>query len=147
MNVFQLNFDTRLQAWYQLRTKIDNLDTLSKCIEIDSWWQKAPLVNHYLHTQELTQWPNPWELLVDNTYCTVARALGMCYTLLLTGITDIVMVEATDSGCEDLVLVIADGIVLNYWPNTVEANKLQDFTIKRTIITGDTLQTYIEGKA
>lgn len=144
MNVFQLNFDTRLQSWYQLRTTLENLDKKSKCIEIDAWWQKAPMVNHYLHTMDLSQWPNPWDLLVDNTYCNVARALGICYTLVLAGITDISMVEATDSGCEDLVLVIADGLVLNYWPNTVESNKLTDFTIKRIIVTGESLRNLIE---
>lgn len=147
MNVFQLNFDTRLQAWYQLRTKIEKLDARSKCIEIDSWWQKAPLVNHHLHSMDLSNWPNPWDLLVDNTYCTVARALGICYTLVLADITNISMVEATDPSCEDLVLVIADGLVLNYWPNTVETNVLSEFDIKRVIVTGDTLLSYIERKA
>lgn len=147
MNVFQLNFDTRLQAWYQLRTKIEKLDARSKCIEIDAWWQKAPLVNHHLHSMDLSNWPNPWDLLVDNTYCTVARALGICYTLVLADITNISMVEATDTSCEDLVLVIADGLVLNYWPNTVETNVLSEFDIKRVIVTGDTLLSYIERKA
>ena len=147
MNVFQLNFDARLQAWYELRTKIEKLDTLSKCLETDAWWQKAPLVNHYLHTQDLSQWPGPWDLLVDNTYCTVARALGMCYTLILAGVTNVEMIEATDSGCEDLVIVVADGNILNYWPNSVKTTKLKDFTVKRSIITGSTLQTYIERKA
>ena len=135
MNVFQLNYDSRLRSWYELRTAVESLDTKNKCIEIDKWWQKAPLVNHYLHILDIETWPGPWDLLVENTYCTVARALGMCYTLSLVGITDIKMVEATDRMSEDLVLVLVDNAkyVLNYWPDTVISNNSIDFTVKRNI--------------
>ena len=72
-----------------MRTKIENLDIQTVCIQTDQWWQQAPLVNHYLHPIDLPKWPNPWELLVENTYCTLARGLGMCYTLLLLDIDNI----------------------------------------------------------
>jgi len=135
MNVFQLNYDARLRSWYDLRAEIEGTLIQNKCVEIDNWWQKAPLVNHHLHTQDLQSWPGPWDLLVENIYCTVARALGMCYTLSLVGIDDIELVEATDSMGEDLVLVLVDNAkyVLNYWPDTVLSNTLTEFTIKRTI--------------
>jgi hypothetical protein len=73
--------------------------------------------------------------LVENTYCTVARALGMCYTLLLVDETDIEMVEATDNNSEDVVLVLVDNAkyILNYHPGTVLSNTLNDFTIKRHV--------------
>ena len=135
MNVFQLNYDTRLKAWYELRSQVADLDIKNKCIVVDNWWQKAPLVNHHLHILDSLHWPGPWDLLVENTYCTVARALGMCYTLLLIGIEDIILVEATDRQGEDMVLVLVDSAkyVLNYWPDTVLNNKSTDFTIKRHI--------------
>jgi hypothetical protein len=135
MNVFQLNYDARLRSWYDLRADIEGTLIQNKVVEIDNWWQKAPLVNHYLHTQDSINWPGPWDLLVENTYCTVARALGMCYTLLLVDVDDVEMVEATDRMGEDLVLVLVDNAkyVLNYWPETVLSNNLNDFTIKRQI--------------
>ena len=137
MNVFQLHYDTRLKSWYDLRADIKDLDTKTKCVEVDKWWQKAPLVNHHLHLQDSMTWPGPWELLSENTYCTVARALGMCYTLLLIGIDDIQLVEATDIQGEDTVLVLVDSAkyVLNYWPDTVLNNCSTDFTIKRKLDT------------
>ena len=100
-------------------------------MEIDKWWQHAPLVNHYLHPTDLPTWPGPWELLVENTYCTLARGLGMCYTLLLMNITDIEFVLATDSQGNDTSLVLVDNAkyLLNYWPGTVISNNLQDFKI------------------
>lgn len=135
MNVFQLNYETRLRSWYDLRNRIEQSDTQNKCIEIDNWWQNAPLVNHHLHILDSETWPDPWELLVENTYCAVARALGMCYTLLLVGITDIELVEATDKNGEDVVLVLVDRAkyVLNYWPDTVVNNYSKDFKIKRVV--------------
>lgn len=135
INVFQQNYDTRLRYWYDLRIKIENLDLLTKCVEIDRFWQNTPLVNHYLHTLDTETWPDPWQLLVENTYCTVARGLGICYTLLLLNETNIEMVEATDKMGEEVVLVLVDDAkyILNYWPNTVLSNSLTDFSIKRKI--------------
>jgi hypothetical protein len=134
-NIFQHNYESRLQSWHDLRTKAEKLNTLDKCILIDNFWQQAPLVNHHLHILDSHIWPDPWELLVENTYCSVAKALGMCYTMLLLNITDIKMVEATDMQGEDLVLVLVDDAkyILNYWPDTVLSNKLSNFTVKRNI--------------
>jgi len=135
MNVFQLNYETRLNSWYNLRSTLEHSDTKTKCVEIDKWWQNAPLVNHHLHILDSESWPGPWDLLVENTYCTVARALGMCYTLHLMNINDIDLVEATDNQGEDMVLVLVDRAkyVLNYWPDTVVNNNSNNFSIKRHI--------------
>lgn len=134
MNTFQSSYDNRLQSWYNLRNQIKNFDLAQQCVEIDKWWQRAPLVNHYLHPIDLPTWPGPWELLVENTYCTLARGLGMCYTLLLMNITDIEFVLATDSQGNDTSLVIVlDTYILNYWPNTVQTNKTTDFTLSTRI--------------
>ena len=131
MNTFQSSYDNRLQSWYNLRNKIKDLDLSQQCVEIDKWWQNAPLVNHYLHPIDLPTWPGPWELLVENTYCMLARALGMCYTLLLMDITDIELVLATDVQGNDVSLVLVDNAkyILNYWPNTVISNNLKEFKV------------------
>jgi hypothetical protein len=135
INVFQLNYDARLRSWHELRTKITELDTKEKCVLVDEFWQQAPIVNHHLHILDSSSWPDPWELLSENTYCAVAKALGMCYTLSLVGVNDIKLVEATDRTGDDLVLVLVDNAkyVLNYWPNTVVNNCSKDFTIKRHV--------------
>ena len=66
-------------------------------------------------------------------YCPYARALGIIYTLILLGITDIDLVDAIDYNSVSVVLVLVDRAkyVLNYWPNTVVNNKLGDFTITK----------------
>jgi hypothetical protein len=53
----------------------------------------------------------------------------------MSGIDDVKIVEATDSFGNDVVLVLVDNAkyVLNYWPDTVVNNCLQDFTVKKHI--------------
>ena len=133
MNVFILDYQSRLRAWHELRENLKNSTTEQICIEVDHFWQQCPQVPHYLHPIDINDWPNPWELLADNNYCPYARALGMIYTLLLLGIKDIDLVDAKDDNREDVVLVLVDNAkyVLNYWPDTVVNNCLQDFTITK----------------
>lgn len=130
-NVFQLNYDARLKSWYDLRKSLENKDIATKCLCIDNWWQKAPLVNHYLHPNELNTWPGPWDLLNDNTYCYIARGLGMVYTFLFLGIKDIDFCLARDDNDEDCAIVLVDSAkyVLNYYPNTVLNNKSTEFKV------------------
>jgi hypothetical protein len=131
MNIFQLTYDARLKSWYNLRHRIENTDTQTKCVEVDAWWQKAPMVNHYLHQQDTKNWPGPWDLLVDNTYCTLARGLGMYYTLALVGVQAIDFVLGKDDNDAEVSLVTVDNAkyILNYYPNTVLSNTLAEFKI------------------
>jgi hypothetical protein len=131
MNVFQLNYETRLQNWYDLRQSLKDADIQTRCIEVDKWWQSAPLVNHYLHPHEVSVWPGPWDLLNDNEYCYFARGLGMVYTLLLLGVTCIDFCVAIDDNSEEVVIVLVDNAkyVLNYWPESVLNITQQQFKI------------------
>jgi hypothetical protein len=133
MNAFQLEFYTRLRAWNNLRTDLIHLPLHEKCTEVDKFWQQCPATAHYLHPVDIDSWPDPWQLLDDNMYCPYARALGMIYTLVMLGISDIDLVDATDHNSIDVVLVLVDRAkyVLNYWPHTVVNNKLGDFTITK----------------
>ena len=135
VNIFQCSYDLRLQKWYELRTKLEAQDLKTICIEVDEWWQKAPLVNHYLHPDFINSWPDPWELIYENNYCNFARGLGMVYTLYLLGIQGVELVEAKDYNNEDVVLVLVEDAkyILNYWPNTVLNNSLHEFNITRKI--------------
>jgi hypothetical protein len=132
INVFQLNFEARLVSWYDLRKSLEDADIKTKCLEIDKWWQSAPQINHYLHPHEIDDWPSPWELINDNSYCAVARGLGMVYTLLVLGVEDVDFCIATDDNSEDCVLVLVDHAkyVLNYYPDSVLNINLQEFNIK-----------------
>ena len=130
-NVFQLNYEARLKSWYDLRKSLDDKDIKTSCLAIDNWWQKTPLVNHYLHPHDIDNWPGPWELLVENNYCQISRGLGMVYTLQLVGIKDIDFCLAIDDNSEQCALVMVDNAkyILNYYPDTVISNSLNDFKV------------------
>ena len=141
MNIFQIEYEARLQSWHDLKEDIKTSDLKTKVLKVDNWWQSAPTVNHYLHIKDTSNWPDPWELLVENLYCNVAKALGMCYTLYMTGEKNFKMVTATDEMGNDVVLVAVNNqYILNYWPNTVETNDIKNFTIKDTIATQNQLE-------
>jgi hypothetical protein len=135
MNIFQLGYETRLREWYDLRKKLENLDTKTKCIEIDRWWQYAPLVNHYLHPKDTANWPGPWELLVENSYCTIARGLGMCYTVMMLDVDNIEFKLGTNEMGENVALVLIDNAkyTMNYWPDSVLSTNLKEFKLTETI--------------
>lgn len=134
-NVFILDYETRLRAWATLREKIPQLPIDQRCVEIDNFWQRVPLMTHYLHTDYINDWPDPWQLISDNLYCYYGRALGMIYTLILSDTKNIELVEAIDDNNNEVVLVLVDNAkyVLNYWPGTVVNNLITDFKITRTL--------------
>ena len=134
-NIFILDYETRLRSWVDLRNKLLNQPTLDQIIEIDRFWQRVPTQTHYLHADFIKDWPDPWQLLFDNTFCNYSRALGMIYTLLLLGTKNIELVEAKDDNSNEVVLVLVDNAkyVLNYWPDTVVNNHINDFVITRTL--------------
>jgi len=134
INIFLQDYYTRLRAWHTLKESLQNADTETICVEVDKFWQRAPISSHYLHPADVVDWPSPWELISDNTYCYYARALGMIYTLMLLGINNIDFIEATDYNSENVVLVLVEKkYVLNHWHNSVLTNKLSDFAITKRI--------------
>jgi hypothetical protein len=135
INIFLLDFYTRLRYWHDLKEKLKEADTETLCVEIDKFWQQCPMRNHYLHPDEIENWPNPWELIKDNDYCQYARALGIIYTLLHLGNTNLDFVEAIDDNGDNVVLVLVDNAkyVLNWYPNSVLNTNLSEFKINRYI--------------
>ena len=133
MNPFQLSFPERLREWRDLRELLKNQNLEQQCIAVDSWWQRAPLVNHYLHPHDTANWPDPWTLLSDNEYCTLARGVGICYTLTMIGINNYRMLVASDEYGDDYIIIHCDEYTMNYHPNSVVNTPLDKFTIKQTI--------------
>lgn len=135
LNIFFLDYYARLREWHSLKQLLsDQPDIETTCVEVDKFWQKCPLLNHYLHVDDIQDWPSPWQLLSDNNYCTYARGLGMVYTLLQLGIKDIDFVEVLDDNDECFVLVVVNNnYILNYWPDSVLNTQLSAFRVTRKL--------------
>jgi len=138
MNVFLSDYYIRLRNWHELRTSLKDSDIQTICVEVDKFWQKCPMSNHYLHPADIEDWPDPWNLLNDNNYCEYARALGMLYTLMLLGVQDIDFVDAIDDNANEVVLVMVDNAkyVMNWCPESVLNTDLTEFKITRRIDIG-----------
>lgn len=74
----------RLDHWKTFRSKISSLDLDQAIRECNEFWQRAPFTPFYLDHREVDSWPDPWQLIYENYYCDLARALGIVYTLHLS---------------------------------------------------------------
>ena len=118
-------FDQRLGAWYSLRQSVLHLPVPEALIQINAWWYLSPWRPYYLHWDDQANWPDPWQLLNDNTYCDVAKGLGILYTITMLERQDIstATLVQTDSG-HNLVLVDNEKYILNWDRDTVLNNNL-----------------------
>ena len=124
-------FDARLASWNSLREQCRDLSADIALEHINSWWFYAPWRPYYLHWDDQTAWPDPWQLLSDNVYCEVARGLGILYTITLLDRADMAPARLvlTDTG-HNLVLVAKEKYILN-WNAASIVNTIQAGTIRQ----------------
>ena len=80
--MFDLSGNERIIEWKKIR---DNLETSQTPFEdVLDLWKKAPFVNSYLDKIDSRDWPDPWHLVIDGKYDSIALCLGIAYTLQLT---------------------------------------------------------------
>lgn len=79
---------------------------------INDWWFSLPWCPYRLHWDDWREWPDPWQLLEENHFCDLARALGMLYTIHLSRIASTVVIAQTSD--QHLVLVDDGKYVLNW---------------------------------
>lgn len=102
----------RLQEWREFRLNLNNLSLEQAIQETSHLWSYAPFVKRYLSYDLPENWPNPWELLHDNYYCDLAKALGMFYTLYLSShynvsITDLALEVYQDHEEKELRYIVS----------------------------------------
>lgn len=130
--MWSVTFDNRLDAWIKLRQCCQTLDLEPALAAINAWWFDTPWQPYYLHWDDLADWPDPWQLLSDNVYCELARALGILYTISLLDRADMADAELvlTEDGT-NLVLVAKEKYILNWNRDSIVNNKPKVNTIKR----------------
>jgi len=110
--------DNRILSWRAWRDELEekSLDEVAEIVAAD--WAKVPTVMHYLAPDQISDWPNPWQLITDSLYCNLSIALGMYYSLALLDhprITDLrLQVYKIPEGWLNLSLINQGKYVLNY---------------------------------
>ena len=126
-------YQARLESWLDLRARCAHFPLDETIAAVDKWWQNTPWRPYYLHWDDRQDWPNPWQLLADNEYCDVARALGIMYTIKLLDrgdVADAVMVSAQQG---NLVLVQGGKYVMNWRPDAIVNIQSTQIKIERTL--------------
>jgi hypothetical protein len=126
-------FERRLAAWHSFRQDQANLDLPILLEQINFWWQQSPWCPYHLHWDEQENWPDPWQLLSDNVYCDLARALGIMYTIVLidrNDLTDSKIIE-TDRG--NLVLIDNEKYILN-WGSELVLNTNLEYQKNKNVV-------------
>ena len=130
--MWPVTFDNRLQAWVDLRNHCQSLDLETALTIINRWWFNSPWQPYYLHWDDQSDWPDPWQLLSDNVYCELARGLGIMYTISLLDRADMADIELvlTKEGT-NLVLVAKEKYILNWNRDSIVNNKSKVKTTRR----------------
>ncbi len=82
--MFDPRLQDRLKTWRTFRNKLNSTDFNSAVLQTIKFWKSAPFVPYYLDAASSLEWPAPWDLIEENYYCDLAKALGMLYTLYFT---------------------------------------------------------------
>jgi hypothetical protein len=132
------DFADRLESWAALRTEVQSMSLEQALQTISNWWYQSPWTGYYLHWDDRETWPDPWQLLSDNTYCDLARGLGILYTITLVDHADLISAELvlTDDD-RNLVLINKEKYTLNWGAevivNTPLSQKVKNKYIKPSI--------------
>lgn len=125
---WSLRVNDRLNKWKEFRQTLSGLPLEQAVAEVNNMWSTAPYVNYYLSPDDIKTWPDPWELLAENFYCELAKALGIVYTIYFTSHKNIPMeirvyydYEAKDR--YNVVWLDNGKYILNYWPYEIVNTK------------------------
>ena len=128
--MWQTDFADRLESWTLLRDECSVLPLENALKLINSWWYNAPWQAYYLHWDDIETWPDPWQLLSDNTFCELARGLGILYTISMLEHKDLTSAALVLSEDDiNLVVVNKEKYILNWDPeiivNTPQVKKVK----------------------
>jgi hypothetical protein len=129
----------RLAIWFAFRQRLDQLSFEKAIHEVNAFWTSAPISNQYYSIDLPDQWPNPWDLLVENHYDNIAIGLGMLYTIgLMQGNPKVEFkcARSNEKSCDRALVWAQDGKYVLNWDLSVRVNtqlELQSYNIIRTI--------------
>lgn len=128
-------YEDRLASWVELRQSNLENNLEEALMNINDWWQRAPVVNHYLHWDDHPRWPDPWDLLADNHFCSLAKALGIIYTIHMINRPDIESLSfgESPSSSDNLVLIDQGKYILNWAPGELLNITSQQISITKTL--------------
>jgi len=109
LDIFHLDVETRLRAWREFRSNLGS-QSLEEALEsVREFWRIAPFSPYYLDPSSPDSWPTPWDLIAENYYCDIAKALGILYTVKLSAHGP--KIDAEILNCEEAITGFAYNLV------------------------------------
>lgn len=79
---FNKTYEDRLRIWHDFRQELETAkDPVKLAIET---YDTVPTEHISVDPYTPSAWPNPWELIKENSYCLFGKLLGIGYSLQLT---------------------------------------------------------------
>lgn len=126
-------FAERLESWLKLRQQVAGADQLTALLAVNRWWFGTPWRAYHLHWDDRPTWPDPWQLLSDNIYCSLARGLGILYTMAIVDRADLQDIALVELGGDNLVLVDRSKYILNWEADTVVNINLEPQKVRHSV--------------
>ena len=77
--------ESRIISIRKFRKYIDNLPFDKAVILTKENWDSGPRINKpHFDISKVEEWPTPWDLFGQSTFCSNSQALGTFYTLVLS---------------------------------------------------------------
>lgn len=114
--MFDKSYEQRLIIWRALRDGLESSkDPIQEAID---FYNQAPKCLIAADPYTPSTWPNPWELLEENNYCSFVKILAICYTLQLTDVLSRASYEIhitrDNENTETYYLLYVDDIVIGF---------------------------------
>jgi hypothetical protein len=123
--MWKLETNERLARWRDFRKSLDAMPLDCAVQTTAEFWHGCPFNPYYLDPADPESWPGAWDLVTENYYCDLAKALGIVYTMYLTqhaadSSPEIHIYNDTESGYVYNLSVFADGkYVVNFLDNKI----------------------------
>lgn len=82
--MWKSSIDDRLKKWQEFRHELNSLPLIDALTKTMNLWASSPYKTYYLDIRYPDEWPDPWQLIIQNQFCDVARCLGILYTIYFT---------------------------------------------------------------
>ena len=142
--MWKTQYQERLADWVQLRQAAESTEKSQQLMLINDWWFGAPIVNHLINWENPQGWPTPWELLNNNGYCELARALGIVYTIMLVGNTTYTDLKIIQTKEDNLVLVDGGKYILNWAPGEMLNTHSTPIPTVKNAIDSSELESFLQ---
>jgi hypothetical protein len=114
--MFDKKFEDRMSIWREFRNTLEtSSDPIQQTIE---FYNRAPHCLIATDPYNPSTWPNPWELLQENKYCSFVKILAICYTLQLTDVLSQASYEIhitrDNENSETYYLLYVDDIIIGF---------------------------------